>query len=309
MMKYSKIVMLGFMAFYSTILMASLIYSIRDAFQGGHMSLNMPVAYSSLLWSVIIMVMALIISISSYGDKIAALFLNHRKTSLREEEKINPALDMIKKQYRQKFGSDLDMKVYVMDEPHINGIALGKQTAAVSTGLLKVGTEDEIMGVMAHEAGHLHHKDGVFSLVFITASLPTVLLNYLLRLCFSRGVTLKFMPTSMQDFGWLWGGFVVIMFIFFFIYFLVFLVLSFPVLWLMRIFETMTQWPIEYKADQFANELGHGEALIELFERIEDEDIRAETGFLRKYLYSHPPTALRIGRIERSLLGRLNEDV
>ena len=92
MMKYSKIFMLGFMAFYSTLLMASLIYSIRDAFQGGHMSLNMPVAYSSLLWSVIIMVLALIISISSYGDKTAALFLNHRKTSLREEEKINPCL-------------------------------------------------------------------------------------------------------------------------------------------------------------------------------------------------------------------------
>ena len=307
-MKYSKIFMLGFMAFYSTLLMASLIYSIRDAFQGGHMSLNMPVAYSSLLWSVIIMGMALIISISSYGDKIAALFLNHRKTSLREEEKINPALNMIKNQYNQKFGSDLNMKVYVMDEPHINGIALGKETAAVSTGLLKVGTEDEIMGVIAHEAGHLHHKDGVFNLAFITASLPTVFFNYLFRLCFSRGVSFKFMPTSAQDFGWLWGGFIVIMFMFFFIYFLVFLVLSFPVLWLMRIFETMTQWPIEYKADQFANELGHGEALIELFERIEDEDIRNEAGFLRKYLYSHPPTALRIDRIERSLLGRLNED-
>jgi len=303
MMKYSKIVMLGFMAFYSTVLMASLIYSIRDAFQGGHISLNMPVALNSLAWSVLLMGAALVVSISTYGDKISSLFLNHRKTSLREEEKINPALNMIKNQYNQKFGSDLNMKVYVMDEPHINGIALGKETAAVSTGLLKVGTEDEIMGVIAHEAGHLHHKDGVFNLAFITASLPTVFFNYLLRLCFSRGVTFKFMPSSMQDFGWLWGGFIVIMFMFFFIYFLVFLVLSFPVLWLMRIFETMTQWPIEYKADQFANELGHGEALIELFERIEDEDIRNEAGFLRKYLYYHPPIALRIDKIEWAFKG------
>ncbi len=303
MMKYSKIFMLVFMAFYSTILMTSLIYSIRDAFQGGHISLDMPVVFSSFLWSVVIMGIALVISISSYGDKIASLFLTMRKTSLREEEKINPALDMIKKQYRQKFGSDLNMKIYVMDEPHINGIALGKQTAAVSTGLLKVGTEDEIMGIIAHEAGHLHHKDGVFSLAFITASLPTVFLNNLLRRCFGIGLPFKFMPTSMQDFGWAWGFFIVIMFMMFFVYFLVFLVLSFPVLWLLRSFETMTQWPIEYKADQFANKLGHGEALIELFERIEDEDIRNETGFLRKYLYSHPPTALRIDRIEREMLG------
>ncbi len=302
MMKYAKSFMLGFMALYSTLLMTFLVYSIRDSFQGGHVSLYMPLVISSFLWCAAIMGMAIAVSSSGYGDKIASLFLTTRKISLREEEKINPALEMIKQQYRQKFGLDLSMKIHVMDEPHINGMALGKQTAAVSTGLLKVGTQDEIMAVMAHEAGHLYHKDGVFNLVYITASFPTVFLNYLLRLSFSGGITFKFMPTNMKDFGWAWGFFIVIMFMFFFVYFLFFLVLSFPVLWLMRFFETLIQWPIEYKADQFANELGHGAALIELFERIEDEDIRTETGFLRKYLYSHPPTALRIDKIERSML-------
>ena len=49
-------------------------------------------------------------------------------------------------------------------------------------------------------------------------------------------------------------------------------------------------------------QLGYAPALIELFERIEDEDIRNSTGFLSKYLYSHPPTALRIDRLERAIL-------
>ena len=39
-------------------------------------------------------------------------------------------------------------------------------------------------------------------------------------------------------------------------------------------------------------------------EGIEDEDIRADTGFLKKYLYSHPPTALIIDRLECALLAK-----
>ena len=59
---------------------------------------------------------------------------------------------------------------------------------------------------------------------------------------------------------------------------------------------------MEYRADEFAMQLGYAPALIELFERIEDEDIRNYTGFLSKYLYSHPPTAIRIDRLERAIL-------
>lgn len=59
---------------------------------------------------------------------------------------------------------------------------------------------------------------------------------------------------------------------------------------------------MEYRADEFAMQLGYAPALIELFERVEDEDIRNSTRFLSKYLYSHPPTALRIDRLERAML-------
>ena len=58
---------------------------------------------------------------------------------------------------------------------------------------------------------------------------------------------------------------------------------------------------LRYKADQFAAEMGFAPALISLFERIEDEDVRGSEGFLVKYAYSHPPTALRIDRLERAL--------
>ena len=74
-----------------------------------------------------------------------------------------------------------------------------------------------------------------------------------------------------------------------------------PVLWMLKVFEFLTAWPVEYRADRFAGDMGYGAALVSLLERKEDEDVRGATGFLRKYFYTHPPTALRIDRLERAM--------
>ena len=47
-----------------------------------------------------------------------------------------------------------------------------------------MANDDEIAGVLAHEAGHLHYKDSVLALALLVAGLPTVLLNYLLSIFF-----------------------------------------------------------------------------------------------------------------------------
>lgn len=303
MMNFIRAAMLVFLICFSCLFMASLVYSVRDTLQGGSLRLDVPIFLNSLLWCSSIMAAALLISTSPLGDRIVTLFFATRKQSLREEEQINPAIERIKDLYLQKQGVDLDINVCVMDQPHINGMALGRQTAAISTGMLKVGSDDEIVGILAHEAGHLHHKDSVFSLALLVAELPTLLLNYIFRFIFFFGPTPNLLPSSGQDFGWVARMFILVMFFILFVHFILFWVLSFPVLWLMRVFEISTQWNVEYRADKFALDIGYGPALIELFERIEDEDIRNSTGFLSKYLYSHPPTALRIDKLERNLKG------
>jgi heat shock protein HtpX len=54
-------------------------------------------------------------------------------------------------------------KVYVIDSPHPNAFATGRnpQNAAVAatTGLLGILDRDEIAGVMAHELGHVRNRD------------------------------------------------------------------------------------------------------------------------------------------------------
>jgi len=307
MMNFMRGAMLVFLTSFSCLFMAALVYSVRDTLQGGSMALDIPLFLNSLLWCSSLMFVSLLISVSPLGDKIVVLFFTTRKQSLREEQKINPAVECIKGLYRGKHGSDLDMTVCVMDQPDIHGMALGRQTVAVSTGLLKMASEDELSGVLAHEAGHLHHKDSVLALALLVAGLPTLILNYLLRFVFFFGPKPSLIPSGPQDFGWVMRMFLFVMFFIFFAYFIVFWALSFPVLWLMRIFDMSTQWHTEYRADKFALDTGYGSALVALFERIEDEDVRGATGFLSKYLYSHPPTALRIDRLERALAGNTQE--
>jgi len=302
MMNFLRAAMLVFLTSYSCFFMAAFFYSIRDALQGGSMSLDIPLFLNSLLWASAILVTALLISVSPLGDKIVSLFFATRRQSLREEQKINPAVERIKDLYRQKYGLDLDINVCVMDEPHINGMALARETAAISTGLLKVANDDEIAGVLAHEAGHLHHKDSVLALALLVAGLPTVLLNYLLSIFFRISFASGGATGGGSPIGLLIGGALLILFLMLFAYYVVFWAVSFLVLWLMRAFEVSTQWKMEYRADEFAMQLGYAPALIELFERVEDEDVRNSTGFLSKYLYSHPPTALRIDRLERAIL-------
>lgn len=302
-MNFLRAAMLAFLTCFSILFMAAFLYSLRDALQGGSLRFNEPLFFNSLLWASGLMTAALLICVSPLGDKIVSLFFATRRQSLREEEKINPATRRIKDLYRRKYGHDLDINVCVMDQPHINGMALGRQTAAISTGLLKVGNEDEIAGVLAHEAGHLHHKDSVLALALLVAGLPTVLLNGLLSIFFRISFFAGEPSSGGSPIGLAIGVALFILFLMLFAHYIAVWVLSFLVLWLMRAFEISTQWQVEYRADQFALEMGYGPALIELFERIEDEDIRNTTGFLSKYLYSHPPTALRIDKLERKLQG------
>jgi len=70
--------------------------------------------------------------------------------------------------------ADLPMpKVYIMDNPQPNAFATGRNpehgAVAVTTGILQRLNRDELAGVLAHELGHIKHRDTL--LMTITATL------------------------------------------------------------------------------------------------------------------------------------------
>lgn len=294
MMTFARLIVLIFMVCFSALFLSSFVYSLRTFGAG---SLNIPVFLESLSWCAPVVAGLTLLAGTVMGDFVAGLFFSLRRRNLREEQKTSGLIERIQNLYAEKYGRSIRPRILMMDVPHINGMAFGRKTIAVSTGLLKTGTDDEIAGVIAHEIGHLHHRDGFYTLALLTASFPTIFLNGLAK------ILMGFVRDEKGQ-----GVDIAATLILFFIcgigmpYYLGFWLMSFPALWLMRAMEFCTLWPIEYRADGFVKSIGLAPALIELFERIEDEDIRNQTGFLSKYIYSHPPTALRIDQLERALL-------
>ena len=130
-----------------------------------------------VLWSGAVIIVLTILASSPLGDSIAGLFFPIRRQSMRDERKIRPALERIQQFYREKYGKNIAVKVCVMDLPNIDGLALGQETVAISTGLLKVASDEEMASAIAHEIAHLHYGDGVFNITAIVANLPIVLIS------------------------------------------------------------------------------------------------------------------------------------
>ncbi|MEM9988257.1 MAG: M48 family metalloprotease, partial [Pseudomonadota bacterium] len=74
-------------------------------------------------------------------------------------------------------------KVYVIDNPQPNAFATGRNpenaAVAATTGLLSMLTEEEVMGVMAHELAHVKNRDTLTMTVTATiAGAITALANF-----------------------------------------------------------------------------------------------------------------------------------
>ena len=87
----------------------------------------------------------------------------------------NPWLESTVKELAEK--SDLPMpKLAIVPNPTPNAFTYGRTsssaTLAVHEGLLKNLTQDEVKGVIAHELGHIKHKD--YIVITVLAALPMI---------------------------------------------------------------------------------------------------------------------------------------
>lgn len=226
------------------------------------------------------------------GDRIFCLFFCIRRASGREKQKIRRAVELVGIQYKKRYGKKLKVNVYVEDQPYPYAMAVGTKTVAVSTGLLGSASDEEITAVIAHEVGHLHYRDGVMCSLLFTG-----------HMFISRG-GVAFILFLARFVGPLIAGWMLLVGV---MHYPVYGILYFgliPLFYILRFIKFCISWPIEYRADRFAASLGFGQGIISFFDKLVGEDIRRKQGFLSYYAYSHPPSELRVDRMEKYLVNQ-----
>lgn len=238
-----------------------------------------------------------IVSASPWGEGFFRLFYPIRPLTKREAAKLVPAMERVQAAYESRHRRPLKASLFMIDDPMPQAMALGLGTIAVTRGALEVATDNELAGVLAHESGHLHHRDSMVTSALIgmnSISLVQAVMAEVFKVGFIAflllGVVLMIYST---DLSWVLGLTIMVP-----IVLGVGRLLNHVVNGLVVFVLGLTDRSVEYRADRFAGDLGLGPGLAGFLERLAGMEAMTAHGFLVMYMQSHPPTALRIDRLE-----------
>lgn len=263
-----------------------------------------------IVLSVIIYVGAIVLSLSSFGEEF-----------LRRKAKCKPLTDPILRSRIEPLFNEVyaqakaknpelsdDIELYHQEEDEPNACAMGRRTVCVTTGLLTL-PDDQIKGVLAHEFGHLAHKDTDLLLVMNVANsfihwffvfVWIVLIIIKLIEIIVTFIIKMITGSKTSIFGVILNGiFTVIMFG---------TVKLVEKLWnvIGNVFLMMSSRGAEFRADNYAKQLGYGNDLIEFFNTLPDASIGKRTKgklFFSKLTtlgQSHPATWRRIDALTKA---------
>ena len=177
-----------------------------------------------------------------------------------------------------------DIEICIIDAMHINAVATGRKTVAVTRGAVDSLSEEELKGFIAHELGHIANGDtravlfmtvgnGIYSIFIIAIKKIINLLDILL-----------------YRIGWLWVIITIIK--------LIFYIMLFYLGYIAQIIIAINSRRNEYRADKFAYEIGFGNDLVEALYLLQGMCISDQSKLVNQLMASHPHIAKRIGTLE-----------
>ncbi|NOX20297.1 MAG: zinc metalloprotease HtpX [Nitrospirae bacterium] len=117
----------------------------------------------------IALVLALLMNLGTYWFSDRIVLAMYRAREVTEAEA--PGLYSMVRQLSQKAGLPMP-RVYIIDADQPNAFATGRNpkhaAVAVTTGIMRILTEEELAGVIAHELAHIKHRDILISTIAAT---------------------------------------------------------------------------------------------------------------------------------------------
>lgn len=237
-------------------------------------------------------VVGFLLVISPLGYMFQKAYYPVRKLSIREEDKLRPLLEEVMAAYKDKKHARINrVELFIMDDPEWNASAFGKKNIAITSGLVdKLKWRDEALkAVLAHELGHLHHRDLWFwHYVDAAGGILAVMFGIL-------GMVQK-IATVLSD---LFLPFIIVSLPLQMIYILfsyALNIMKLPVNLLAKV-ETYLSRKMEYRADNFAADLIGTKGVISFLETIKKIETYMEFGFLNMKRRTHPPSEYRIEKL------------
>ncbi len=245
------------------------------------MCLQMPF-WKAYLIGLVLYAISLTLALSPFGEWLLRWQLGCNEIKRKEYvNRLEPIFyDVYKKAKKQDPTLPDDVKLYMNMDNDANAFATGRKTVCVTKGLLSLN-DDQIKGTLAHEFGHLAHKDTDLLLFVVVGNfIVTTIVNIinaflfimsLFRHDFMNAVVLFLRLVVINALMWVWTK-------------------------LGMILVNKAGRNNEYEADEFAFELGLGNDLCYALDTIAPSTGRK--GLFAHLASTHPETDDRIARLQ-----------
>ena len=251
---------------------------------------------AALFASTVLYGLSLAIALSPVGEWILRLQTGCKEITRQEIlDYIMPIFNEVYAEARKKDPSiPEDVKLFMNDDEGPNAFATGRRTVCITRGMLQV-KPDQIKATLAHEFGHLAHKDTDLILV---VSVGNMIVSAIIVGIF---LMIELMHIMMTLFALCLGGtegFIAAICNSLYHLMITAIVAGLIKLWTMlgTALVMKSARANEYEADEFAYNLGYGNALCALLDAIGDS--RAE-GLFAALASSHPAKDDRISRLQQ----------
>ncbi len=247
--------------------------------------------FSYIEWIIVGYVAGIVISLSPIGEWIMVLMAGGRKMKRTDMKiRIVPLLEIVynkAKKEAPKMVNSIKLKVIYDSSP--NAYAIGRRTICVTSGLFQL-SDEEIMGVLAHELGHLANRHSEIQLLIGGSNLfiSVILIGLKIIAWIIIAICSLFAINMRSTFGSI----------------IVFItgIMSASLIWLWTkfcmLFMYMSMRINEYVADEFAYKIGYGNNLAKALDKL-NIDIASENGFLKALNSTHPNSNDRIARLQQ----------
>lgn len=248
-------------------------------------------ADNEMIFKVILLYTAtVLVSISPLGEWFICLMIGARVIKRKDMKlKMIPLLEIV---YNKAFANDSDMvksiHLKIIYDDSANAYAIGRKTICITSGLLKL-PDDCILGILAHEVGHIVHKDSEIQMMIGGANIFISVCLFIIKLVVLF-VTFLISLFALESRNKIIAGITM---------FLGVITSVLIYLWskICMLFLKASMRANEYYADEYAYQIGFGYALAKALDRISNDTI-VENSFLKALNETHPNVHDRIARLQ-----------